>query len=980
MMTRENTVIIECLKSLLGSGDPKRLSDRIMSGSLDWPAIIKSSRDHHIDGFVAFVLINSELFKNFPVAIQQLFQDSLQSASFNGAQKKLELRKIASLLGTQGVPFIALKGAALMHTVYEQMPFRSMNDLDILIKPKDKDLVVSLLKQQGFKAKVGALKNRWHQQIWESEEELYWQRCGRHTYRNAAGVELDIHLEPLYLVNKKTVGLNWPQVWQESIQLKAISPICYIMSPSHQLLFTAMHAIDRYSPQLSQILDIALLIKQNPGLIAAIEGAGVFGLSPEDKAYVLDFCRKIEDDATWCLFLERKRRRGVAKESPFVLYAQIKSPRSKALYLLGLFLPDPVYYKNEHCLFRYLTHWAGLFKMLTDFMALRVMSVGSKETIVNTRSFISLLKMAKVKMPLLGLSALLYLGFSLFAMYAVCLLFPLSHGIIEGDFTLVRNLNGLRGVVNLFPEFFNSSTRLFFLLIFWIYGITLIKNFCQYLGSLIAQTQARLATIQLRQMLIEKALSFGKKFYDTHSTAYVQQVLFKSSSLVEAQFALLQRFITQSLLLVVYVAVMLMISWKLTLIAALAFPLTHWMTRRIIERIRGFSKEQDNWAKKLNDFIANMLHGMPLIKGFAKERQEMNRFSTLSTGQINESVKVQRMMSLIAPVDDLGNMTGILCLAIGLVLLMQVEPLANPSQVFVLFYLTIRLIPGLNAFNNFKIGSAVVAASLRDIEYLLTQDASMVVQGGAVEFTGFKSGIEFKDLSFRYANDQPLVLDGLSFSIKKGEVVAIVGPSGSGKTTLVNLLMRFYDCPKGSILIDGRDIREYSLETLKNYLAFVGQDALLFNDTLRHNIIYGASTPISDADLNKWGEKLYLNDFVNRLPDRYETLVGEKGARLSGGERQRVAIARALIKDPDILIMDEATSALDSAMEAKINDVILGIRGEKTVIMIAHRLSTIKGADKIIYLDHGRIQEFGSLQELIKTQGRFYTQWMAQQL
>ncbi len=977
-MTKEDVFIIDCPKLLLGQEDAKHLSASLAQSSFDWQKIIKVAGQHHVIGFIAFVLIKNDLLGNVPSAIQQSLQDKMQAASFNCAQKKLELRKIAALLSTANIPFIVLKGAALIQTVYEQIPFRSMNDLDILIKPEHKDALVMLLKQQGFKARVGSLRNRWHQQIWESEEELYWQRCGRHTYRNAQGIELDIHLEPVYLVRKKTIGLNWPQVWQEAVALKAIGSKAYMMSAPHQLLFTAMHAIDRYNPQLSQIFDIALLMKQDEGILASIEGSSAVGLSLDDKAYVLDFCKKIGDEATWHLFLERKRRRGVVKESPFLLYEGIKSPRSKALYLLGLFLPDPVYYKNDHWLLRYLTHWAGLFKMLKDFVAVRLMSAGSQAIIVNARSFIELLKIAKVRMSLLGLSALLYIAFSLFAMYAVCLLFPLSHGIIEGDFALVRDLRGIGDVARVFPKVFSSSTHLFFLLVLWIYLITLIKNLCQYLGSVIAQTQARLATIQLRQMLVERVLSFGKKFYDTHTTAYVQHILSKSSNVVETQFALLQRFITQSLLLVVYLIVMLMISWKLTLIAALAFPLTHMATRKIIERIRHSAKEQDRLAKKLNDFIANMLHGLPLIKVFAKEQEEMKRFSALSTQQINESVKGQRMMSLIAPVDDLGNMTGILCVAIGLVLLMQVDPLKNPSQVFVLFYLTMRFIPGLNAFNNLKLGSVNLTDSLRDIEYLLKQDAAVI--GGTIGFSGFKSRIEFKDLSFQYANDQPLALDRVSFSIEKGAVVAIVGPSGSGKTTLVNLLMRFYDCPKGAIIMDGRDIREYSLETLKSKMAFVGQDALLFNDTIRHNIVYGVSSPVCDEDLNTWGAKLHLNDFVRQLPDGYDTLVGEKGARLSGGERQRVAVARALIKDPDILIMDEATSALDSAMEADINAFLLERRRAKTTIVIAHRLSTIKGADKIIYLDHGKVTEFGSLQELLNVQGAFYMQWMAQQL
>ncbi|MBF0122360.1 MAG: ABC transporter ATP-binding protein [Candidatus Omnitrophica bacterium] len=598
----------------------------------------------------------------------------------------------------------------------------------------------------------------------------------------------------------------------------------------------------------------------------------------------------------------------------------------------------------------------------------------------NTWKLLSFLKMGRVNMWYFALSILFSLLFSLSALYVFRLLFPLVRGLISGDFSYVQNLWGLSFFVRKLPNTFSTSSSLFVLLVVWIYAVTIAKNIFQYLASLSTQIQARIATVNVRQMLIEKCLGYGKKFYDQNTISYLQSVLAKSTNLIESQFGLFQALISQSLLVLVCVLVMVTISWKLTLVTAVAFPLISLLTRRIIQKIRNLSQEHDRVQKSLNEKIFNMLYCMPVIKGFSKERQEIANFSAVSEQEIGESFKVQRMMALARPVEDVGTMTGILCVAIGLAFFMRVEHVQNSSQMIVFLYLAMRVIPGISAFSNFKLKSASAAAALRDIEHVLQQDGSVVVPGGQEKFTGLTKGIEIKGLSFRYAANQPLVLDRVSFSIDKRSILAIVGPSGSGKSTLVNLLLRFYDCPQGSIFVDGQDIREYDVATLRKYMAFVSQEVLLFNDTVRNNILYGTSSEVSDEFFQEIGMRVHVHDFIDKMPNKYDTSVGERGSRLSGGERQRLSIARAIIKDPEILIMDEATSALDSSTEARINDFVLEVGREKTLIIIAHRISTIKKADKIIYLDKGKVVESGTLQELIDKKGAFYKQWEAQKL
>ncbi|MEI7998365.1 MAG: ABC transporter ATP-binding protein [Candidatus Omnitrophota bacterium] len=601
------------------------------------------------------------------------------------------------------------------------------------------------------------------------------------------------------------------------------------------------------------------------------------------------------------------------------------------------------------------------------------------DTYQNIMKLLNFLKLSRVNVWFFVLSVFLSLCFTLSATYAAILLFPLTAGIIKNNFTSVESLWGISFIVKHYPTVFNSSISLFILLVLWIYLLTIVKDVFQYFSFLTTQIQAKLATVKLREMLIVKCLSFGKSFYDNNTISYLQTSLTKSTGLIESQFGLFQELVSQSFLMLAYVIIMVSISFKLTLIAAVFFPVITFLTQRIILKIQKASLEHKRLSTSLNEKVFNMLYCMPLIKGFGKEQEEVSKFSKAAEEEIEQSFKIQRLLNLSIPLQDIGTMTGILFVAFGMAHIMHFENTLEPSKAFVFFYLATKIIPGLNAFNRFKLGATKTATSLQDIEYILNQDESSKVLGGNVVFTGLKSCINVKDLSFSYAPKCDLVLDQMSFSVEKGSIVAIVGPSGSGKSTLVNLLLRFYDCPSSSIFIDGRDIREYDISTLRRHISFVSQEALLFNDTIRNNIVYGSRLDnVSDKFLEDLGDKIQINDFVDKMPNKYETSVVERGGRLSGGERQRLSIARAIIRDPEILILDEATSSLDSETEAKINDFITSFSKEKTLIIIAHRLSTIKKADKVICIENGRVIESGNLEELISKKGSFYKLLQAQ--
>ncbi|MGB1801230.1 MAG: ABC transporter ATP-binding protein, partial [Gammaproteobacteria bacterium] len=250
-------------------------------------------------------------------------------------------------------------------------------------------------------------------------------------------------------------------------------------------------------------------------------------------------------------------------------------------------------------------------------------------------------------------------------------------------------------------------------------------------------------------------------------------------------------------------------------------------------------------------------------------------------------------------------------------------------------------------------------------------DADIEPQSGKKELIDAKARIEFRDISYTYTKTEPDALSNISFNIEAGEVIALVGESGSGKTTLANLLPRFYEPKSGTILYDGIDINDLSLMSLRKNIAYVSQDVVLFNDTVRNNIAYGELKDVSDETIWAAAEAACATEFINNLPEKMSTLIGEDGTRLSGGQRQRLAIARALLKDAPLLILDEATSALDTRSERHIQSALENVKKGRTCLIIAHRLSTIENADRIIVMSKGKIVEQGKHEELLKLQNHY---------
>jgi len=596
------------------------------------------------------------------------------------------------------------------------------------------------------------------------------------------------------------------------------------------------------------------------------------------------------------------------------------------------------------------------------------------------KQIISFMKRTGVRLKFFSVSLFFSLGLTLFNLYTVALLFPLVQGIIKSDFSHVKDLKLVGSIVSLYPQFFDSSIKFFVLLVIWIYLNIILKNILQYASSVSIGYQAKNATVNMRNLLFDRCLIFGKSFYDKNKISFIHEIVTRSSNTIEGQFRSLQNFIVDSFLIIMYLGAMLLISWKLTLISAIVFPIVNILTKKIIFKIRESIKKNEQASLELNNKIYNVLNCIPIVKGFAKVDYERTLYQEASKKEVEESYKTRKISSLLAPIQDVGTTTSILLLAFGMALVFYFDKNLDPSNAFVFFYLAQNLMNKLNSLNDFKLNIVHSGKMIDDINNLLEKNDEHIILSGNKIFEKLEKEIEIKNLNFSYNVLGQEVIKNLSLKIPKGKITAIVGPTGSGKSTLASLLLRFYNCPPNSIFIDGVDIIDFNLNSLNNKISFVTQDSLLFNDTIKHNLTYSLHEEISNEEIINLSKKTVVHDFVDKLPEKYETIIEEYGSNLSGGEKQRIAITRALIKNHDILIMDEATSALDVNTESKIVDTISEVSKDKTLIIISHRLSTIKNADNIIFIDKGQVKESGTLDEVLALKGSFYRDWIRQKI
>ncbi len=423
--------------------------------------------------------------------------------------------------------------------------------------------------------------------------------------------------------------------------------------------------------------------------------------------------------------------------------------------------------------------------------------------------------------------------------------------------------------------------------------------------------------------------------------------------------------------IIIFLIFLFLASYKLTLLSLVLMPLSGWLIGRVGRNLRSKSFIGQEHLGKLLSLVEETLGGLRIIKSFNAEEEMKSHFARINNFFTKIYRRVLRKRYLASPLSEfLSTIVLMMVMYFGSVIVLSGSSEMTPDELIVFLVVFSQLIQPAKNITTMYFNIQKGMASLERIEYILDAEETIKEKENAVTFKSFKKNIKYDNVSFAYNKD--LVIKDISITVNKGQTVAIVGKSGSGKSTLVDLLPRFMDVDKGSISIDGVDIRDMKIKDLRRMMGIVSQDAILFNDNFKNNIAFGSDN-YSDENVEKAARVANAHDFIMETPEGYDYNLGEGGNKLSGGQRQRISIARAVHANPPILILDEATSALDTESERLVQDAIEKLMKNRTSIVIAHRLSTVQRADTIIVIDEGRIVEQGSHDELLSNQDGLYT-------
>jgi len=505
---------------------------------------------------------------------------------------------------------------------------------------------------------------------------------------------------------------------------------------------------------------------------------------------------------------------------------------------------------------------------------------------------------------------------------------------------------------------------------FAILVVFAVKGICDYLANYMVNYVGCSAVTDLRNTVFDKVLKHGSEFFEAHSTGRLMSSIMNDIEKIQvATSHILADLLRQSFVVLGLLFVVLHKDWKLAAASLIVTPLILIPTARIGRRIRGTSRRTQDHAAEVNQILQEALSGHQVVKAFNTEVYESRRFRGAARRLLKSNLKYVRQQAISSPLIEMfGALTIVLLLTYARTQIKLGAMTAGQFTSFVIallmMYEPLKRLTGIH-----NIFQQAIGASQKVFEYL-DHPVEIEDKPTANRLARFEQGVIFDGVTFHYPNSNGFQLDAIRLEVKAGEVVALVGPSGAGKSTLVNLLPRFYDATAGAVRIDGYDVRDLTIASLREKIGLVAQDTFLFNDTAASNISYGRPEISRDA-VRGAAQTALADEFIEQLPEGYDTIIGERGVKLSGGQRQRIAIARALLKNAPILILDEATSHLDAESEMLVQRALANLMAGRTVIVIAHRISTIRRADKIVVMDRGRISEVGTHADLV-TGGGIY--------
>ncbi len=519
---------------------------------------------------------------------------------------------------------------------------------------------------------------------------------------------------------------------------------------------------------------------------------------------------------------------------------------------------------------------------------------------------------------------------------------------------LVDNLNAVDPAV------------LFKVLVIAIIPYFLVKGLFFWLQGYLMNTVAYRTVKEVRNKLFEKLQELSLAFYSRQRTGELMSRITNDVGCINSAISFAFRdLIHESFRFLIYIGFAFTIGGKVALVTVIFLPLIVLPIAKIGRKLKKISTQTQEKMADINSLLSETISGVRIVKAFSMEEYELKRFKTQNQRYFRYLMKATKRMLLSTPISELAG-----AIATTVILAIWGREVARGNISFggfsVVMGSLMSLMQPLKKLTGVHFTTQQGLAANKRIYDILEAEVSVKDSPGAIKMPILREKISFKDIRFRYEESTEEVLRGVNLEVKRGELVAIVGPSGAGKTTLINLIPRFYDPTQGNISFDGFDIKRGRLKSLRSLVGMVTQEMILFNDTVKANIAYGNQNT-SDQQIKEAAKKALADDFIMRLPQNYDTVIGDRGFRLSGGEKQRVAIARAILKDAPILILDEATSNLDSASEQLVKDALYALMQGKTSFVIAHRLSTVQKADRIVVLEKGNIAGIGTHSHLIET-------------
>ena len=511
--------------------------------------------------------------------------------------------------------------------------------------------------------------------------------------------------------------------------------------------------------------------------------------------------------------------------------------------------------------------------------------------------------------------------------------------------------------------------------------IIILKNLAGYIGSLVSSSLTRTLTSDMREAGLKLLLDIDIDYYTKMKVGDLINSLGGEISRAASAIGSVIRLVILAITILVFVALLLSISWQLTIATTILLTLVTLINQYAIYRSRDFGAQLSEMSKAYSISVLEMLNGIRLVKSTGNEDREYKRIQKLIRDREKADFQSQVNSEAITPVSEV---TGIIAL-IFIVFLgrtLFADQISSVSAVLITYLLLLlRLLPFISQLNTLRSSFANTASSVDIVADFLRQDNKPFMGNGTIPYEKLIEGVHFKHLCFSYPNHQNIVLQDVNLYLPRGTTLALVGSSGAGKSTMADLLPRFYDPTSGCITLDGIDLRDFDLKSVRKAMGIVSQDTFLFNDSVRNNIAYGRPGA-SDDEILTASKRANAYEFINKLPQGFDTQIGDRGVMLSGGQRQRLAIARALLQNPEILILDEATSALDTVSERLVQAALDELSRDRTTLVIAHRLSTVQKADQIAVLDQESVVEIGTHEELLQKGGyysRLYSMQFADQ-